>query len=135
MAEYLKQTPAPTASDKPFWEAARRHILTAYHCHKCGAWYSQPTDCLKCDKSQMGWDPVSGKGRLYTFGIYHQLYHPAWKGDIPYNVACVQLDEGPIMLTNIVNCKNEDLYVDMPVEVVFDDITPEFSLPKFTPVI
>jgi uncharacterized OB-fold protein len=133
MAEYLKQVPAPTSSDKAFWDATKQHLLTAYHCKNCGTYYSQPTDCIKCNNPQMEWGPVSGKGRLYTFGIYHQLYHPAWKGDIPYNVAWVQLDEGPILMTNIVGCKNEDLLVEMPVEVVFDDITEEFSLPKFRP--
>jgi uncharacterized OB-fold protein len=134
MAEYLKQVPAPTSSDKAFWEAAKQHVLTAYHCKNCGTYYSQPTDCIKCNNPQMEWGRVSGKGWLYTFGIYHQLYHPAWKGDIPYTVAWVQLDEGPILMTNIIGCKNEDLQVEMPVEVVFDDITEEFSLPKFRPI-
>jgi len=70
---------------------------------------------------------------VFTFGVVHQLYHPAWKNDIPYNVAWIKLDEGPVMLSNVVQCKNEDLYVGMPVEVVFDDITNEISLPKFKP--
>jgi uncharacterized OB-fold protein len=118
MAEYLKQVPAPTSSDKAFWEAAKQHVLTAYHCKNCGTYYSQPTDCIKCNNPQMEWGRVSGKGWLY----------------IPYNVAWVQLDEGPILMTNIIGCKNEDLQVEMPVEVVFDDITEEFSLPKFRPI-
>ena len=134
MSEYKKQLPDITPLDKPFWDAAKRHELVAYRCLNCGTYYSQVTDCLACDSPKMDWVKVSGKGQVFTFGIYHQLYHPAWKEDIPYNVAWVKLDEGPLLITNIVECKNEDIYVEMPVEVVFDDVTDEVTLPKFRPV-
>jgi len=134
MSEYKKQLPLITAIDKPFWEAAKRHELVAYRCLNCGTFYSHPTDCVACDKPKMDWVRVSGKGQVFTFGIYHQLYHPAWKEDIPYNVAWVKLDEGPLLMSNIVECKNEDIHIGMPVEVVFDDVTEEVTLPKFKPV-
>ena len=54
--------------------------------------------------------------------------------DIPYNVAYIKLDEGPLLITNIVGCANDDIYVDMPVEVVYEDISDEVTLPKFRPV-
>ncbi len=134
MPEYKKQLPAVTSLDKPFWEAARRHELVAYRCLNCGTYYSQVTDCLTCDNPKMDWVRVSGKGQVFTYGIYHQLYHPGWKDDVPYNVTWVKLDEGPLLMTNIVECRNEDLYVDMPLQVVFDDVTDEVTLPKFKPV-
>jgi uncharacterized OB-fold protein len=134
MADYQKQLPEITSTDKPFWDAAKRHELTAYRCGNCGTYYSQVTDCCSCDSPKMGWVKVSGKGEVYTYGIYHQLYHPAWKGDIPYNVAWIRLDEGPLLLSNVVDCNNEDIKVGMPVEVVFDDVTEEVTLPRFRPV-
>ncbi len=134
MPEYKKQLPVITALDKPFWEAARRHELVAYQCQNCGTYYSQVTDCPACDNPQMDWVRVSGKGQVFTYGIYHQLYHPAWKDDIPYNVTWVKLDEGPLLMSNIVECRNEDIYVEMPLQVVFDDVTDEITLPKFKPV-
>jgi hypothetical protein len=76
---------------------------------------------------------VSGKGSVHTFVIYHQVYHPAWKGDVPYNVAWIRLEEGPLLLSNVVGCKNEELFIEMPVEVVFDDVTDEVTLPRFRP--
>ncbi|HEX7475449.1 MAG TPA: OB-fold domain-containing protein [Dehalococcoidales bacterium] len=133
MAEYTKQLPLVTTSDKPFWEAARRHELTAYKCANCGTYYSQVTDCVACYSPRMAWVKVSGKGQVFTFCIYRQLYHPAWKGDLPYNVAWIKLDEGPIVIGNIIGCKNEEIRIEMPVEVVFEDITPEVTLPKFRP--
>ncbi len=134
MPEYKKQLPLITAFEKPFWEAARRHELVAYQCLNCGTYYSQATDCLACDNPKMDWVRVSGKGQVYTWGIYHQLYHPGWKDDIPYNVTWVKLDEGPLLMSNIVDCRNEDIYVEMPLQVVFDDVTEEVTLPKFKPL-
>ncbi len=134
MAEYLKQLPLVTTSDRPFWEAARRHELMAYRCLNCGAYYPQVTECVACNAPRMAWVKVSGRAEVFTFCVFHQLYHPAWKGDIPYNVAYVKLAEGPLLMTNIVDCRNEDIRIGMPVEVVFDDVTPEVTLPKFRPV-
>jgi uncharacterized OB-fold protein len=133
MAEYKKQLPLITSVDRPFWDAAKRHELLAYQCQNCRAYYSLVVDCVKCNSPKMAWVKVSGRGKVFTYTIYHQLYNPMWKEDIPYNAAWVQLDEGPIMMTNIVGCKNEDIKVGMPVEVVYDDITPEVTLPKFKP--
>jgi hypothetical protein len=79
------------------------------------------------------WARVSGRGKVYSWTIFHYLYHPAFSQDIPYNVAIVELEEGPRMHTNIVGCSNEDIYIDMPVEVVFEDISEEIALPKFKP--
>jgi uncharacterized OB-fold protein len=83
----------------------------------------------------MEWVRVSGHGEVFTFCIFHRLYHPAWKVDIPYNVAWIKLDEGPLLISNIVDCRNEDLHIGMPVQVTFDDITEEITLPKFRPVV
>jgi uncharacterized OB-fold protein len=134
MSEYKKQLPDITPIDRPFWDAARRHELVAYRCLNCGTFYSQVTECVACDKPRMGWVRVSGKGEVYTFGIYHQLYHPAWKEEIPYNVSWIKLNEGPLLISNVVEYKNEDLHIGMPVEVVFDDVTEEVTLPKFKPI-
>jgi hypothetical protein len=134
MAEYTKQLPEITEREKPFWDGARRHELMAYRCLNCGAFYSKVIRCVACDEPKMAWVKVSGKGRVFTYGIFHQLYHPAWKDDIPYNVAWIKLDEGPLLLSNVVGCKNEDIHVDMAVEAVFDDVTAEVTLPRFRPV-
>jgi uncharacterized OB-fold protein len=80
------------------------------------------------------WAAVSGKGQVYSWTIFHYVYHPAYAKDIPYNVAIVQLDEGPLLHTNIVECKNEDIYIGMPVEVIFEDVNGETRLPKFRPL-
>ena len=133
MSDVRKQLPLVTSSDGPFWEGARRHELMAYKCMNCGTLYYPAIHCVSCARPSMEWVRVSGRGSVYTFAIYHRAYHPAWKGDVPYNVAWIRLEEGPLLLSNVVGCKNEELFVDMPVEVVFDDLPGEGTLPRFKP--
>ncbi len=77
---------------------------------------------------------MSGWGKVYTWTTLFQRYHPAFAGELPYNVAMVELEEGPRLITNIVGCNNEDLRIGMEVEVVFEDVTEEITLPRFKPV-
>ena len=132
--EVKKQLPLITAANRAFWEAAKRHELMIYRCANCEAAYSQITECVVCDSPDMKWVRASGRGEVFTFCVFHQPFHPAWEDDIPYNVAYVKLDEGPLLISNIVECTNEDIYIGMPVEDVFDDVTEEITLPKFRPV-
>ena len=134
MPEIKKQLPAITESNKPFWEAARRHELVVYGCSNCGTLYSQISTCTKCENAQMEWVKVSGKGQVYTFCVYRQPFHPAWADEIPYNVAYVKLEEGPLLLTNIVECDNDDIFIGMPVQVTYEDVSAEVTLPKFRPI-
>lgn len=87
-----------------------------------------------CYSYDTEWVVASGKGKVYTFAVYHQAYHEAFRDDIPYITAIVELQEGPHLLTNIVGCQPEQVECDMPVEVVWENITEEFSLSKFKPV-
>lgn len=81
----------------------------------------------------MRWAKTSGRGELYTYTILHRAY-PGWEKEVPYNVSWIKLDEGPLLMSNIVECNNRDLHIGMRVEVVFEDVTEEISLPKFKPV-
>jgi uncharacterized OB-fold protein len=79
------------------------------------------------------WTEVSGRGRVYTWTTIYQRYHAGFAGDLPYNVAMVELEEGPRLITNIIDCDNEDLRIGMSVQVAFEDVTEEVSLPRFRP--
>jgi uncharacterized OB-fold protein len=79
------------------------------------------------------WVKVSGRGRLHTYTIVYQSANAAFRDAAPYIYAVVQLDEGPRMVSNVVQCNIDDLRVDMPLEAVFDDVTLEWTLVKFRP--
>ena len=132
---YAKPLPQTTAVSRPFWEGCRRHELRIQQCLICSALRFPPQRlCPECLSDTSEWREVSGRGKIYSFVVYHRLYHPAFESDLPYNVAVVELAEGPRLLSTIVGCGNDALRCDMPVEVIFDDITPEVTLPKFHPV-
>ena len=70
---------------------------------------------------------------MYTWIVVHQRYNRAFEPDLPYNVTMVAWPEGPRLVTNLVGIKPEDTRPDLPVEVVWDEVTAEISLPKFRP--
>ena len=83
---------------------------------------------------QSKWVAASGRGRLYSWIVVrHPIPREIYAGEVPYVVALVDLEEGVRIATNM-TCAPEDLTGDMPVEVVFDDVTPELTLPRFRPL-
>jgi len=68
----------------------------------------------------MAWEQPAGTGAVWTFTVAHRPGHPAWRDDVPYAIAVVELDEGPRMLANVVGCAAADVHVGMPVHVVFE---------------
>jgi uncharacterized protein len=135
-AEYSKPLPRPLNPEltRPFWEAAKRHELVMPRCKTCDQLFFYPrSECPRCLGSDLEWVRVSGRGRLHSFTIINQPANAAFRDDVPYVYAVVQLIEGPRMISNLVECDVESVSVDMPVEAVFDDVTPEWTLVKFKP--
>jgi uncharacterized OB-fold protein len=131
-----KPMPRPESVNltKPYWEAAKRHELVCQRCVACANWIFYPREqCPICFSKRLEFAPVSGRGRVYAFTIVSQPADRAFEDDAPYVYAIVQLDEGPRMPTNIVGCAPEDVTVDMPVTVTFDDVSADWTLPKFEP--
>ena len=137
MAEYSKPLPRAEHPDltAPFWEAAKRHELVIPRCKKCNAYFWYPREaCPICLQNDWEWVPVSGKGRAHTYTVVYQPQNPGFNEDVPYAYTIVQLDEGVRIISNIVNCKiPDDLHVDMPLQAVFEDVSPEWTLVKFKP--
>ena len=132
--EYQKPLPKVNADTKPFWDACRNHELRFQKCTECGHVRWPPSIlCPLCYSSKTEWIRASGKGTVFSFVVYHKAFHPAFEADLPYVVAIVELREGPHFLTNIVGCDPSEISCEMPVDVVWEDITEEFSLPKFRP--
>ena len=137
MAGHEYKLPIPTADEasEPFFRGAKERRLMLLRCAGCGRHRMPGRErCADCWSTNAEWVQASGRGKLYTFGIMHQQYHPAFAGAIPYNFALVELEEGPRLVTSIVDCPNEELRVDMPVQAVFDDVSEETTLVRFRPV-
>ena len=127
--------PLPAASEdtKPFWDYCQNKELRVQKCDDCGFHRLPPSIlCPRCMSTNYQWVKVSGKAKVFTWQLSHQVLYPAF--DTPHNVAIVELEEGPRMHTNIVNCANEDIHIDMLVELVFEKVEDQdWWMPKFQP--
>jgi uncharacterized OB-fold protein len=100
-------------------------------CRSCGQHHFYPRDfCPLCFSFDVGWTKACGRGVVYSYTICHRPA-PGFEKDVPYNLALIELDEGVRMMSTIVDCPLEELSIGMAVEVVFDDVTSQVTLPKF----
>jgi len=131
---YKKPLPWPNPDTKTFWDGCRQHELQFQKCFPCGhVRWPASIICPMCYSKETEWIKASGKGTVYTYAVYHQAFHPSFEKDIPYVTAIIKLAEGPHFLSNIVGCRSDEVYCDMPVEVTWEDVDEAFSLPKFKP--
>lgn len=124
--------PMPTImwDNEGFWEGIKRGELVFQKCGQCGTWLHPPRPaCPKCRSFEKEWVRSSGKGIVYSFVTYLEPPDPAFKA--PFSVVLVELEEGVRLISNMVNAAPEEITIGMPVEVVFDEVTEELTLPKF----
>jgi uncharacterized OB-fold protein len=130
----MKPLPRIDEESKGFWEACRRHELYLQRCAACTTLRYYPRAlCPCCLSDRIEWVRASGRGTVYTFTITYQNQAPGFRDALPYVMAYVELEEGVRLLTNIVDCAPADVRIGMPVHVVFDDLTPEVTIPTFAP--
>lgn len=126
--------PLPSFEDRPHWDGLRRHEFLIQECADCGALRHPPKPmCQACQSTKERWRKASGRGVVYSYTILHQASHPAWKEKIPYNVVVVALEEGVRVIGNMIDCPNEQIRIGMPVQVAFEDVAEDVTLPRFTP--
>jgi uncharacterized OB-fold protein len=75
---------------------------------------------------------MSGNGKVFSFVVMHRVYRPAFKDKVPYVVAVIDLDEGPRIISNIVEMPIEEVECEMPVRVVYEEVRDGYLIPKFT---
>lgn len=113
--------PEPTPLSQPYWDELAQGRLTFQRCRKCGhAWLPLRAECPECLGPEWEWAEASGKGRVISWVIYHHAYHEAFRDRLPYNVALVELDEGPRLITNIVN-PQAGIRAERPVTLKIED--------------
>ena len=134
MEAIAKPLPRVTPELAPFFAAARERKLVVQRCSGCGQLRFPPRElCSRCWSRDAEWVPVSGRGEVFSFYWMHQIYHPGFAAEVPYAVVIVALEEGPHVLSNMVDCSREELRIGLPVEATFEDVSAEVTLPKFRP--
>jgi uncharacterized OB-fold protein len=126
--------PLADATTLPFWQAAAAHRLVVQRCTGCGHTRLPPAPiCPECRSGDSDWKQVSGRGEIYTHTVVHR---PLAAGQqLPFVIAVIALEGagGVRMISNVVGAKPEDVRVGLPVEVVWEDMSPELAIPRFRP--
>ena len=130
----LKNRPKPTvtADNSRFWESARCHALELQRCSECGQFRFYPSPlCHFCGSGEYVWTPVSGKGSIYTYTILYRAGGDTYQDDVPIAIGLIELEEGAVLMSNIIDCQPEEIAVGRPVTVDYGAIDDEITLPLF----
>jgi len=126
--------PVIDAESEPFWAAARKRKFLIRHCEACGRDHFYPRRyCPHCWSERCVWRPACGRGRIYSYTVIRHNEAPPFRDMVPYIVALVELDEGVRVIANLEECTPDVVHVGMAVEVIYQRITDEITLPQFRP--
>ncbi|MGQ0549347.1 MAG: Zn-ribbon domain-containing OB-fold protein [Armatimonadota bacterium] len=136
MSDWKGPDPNPTEEMRPFWEGLRRNEFLLLCCDVCGAWRWPLAGCREHPNApyleNLKWTQASGRGKVFAFTVQRAQHDPAFP--TPYVYAAIELHEGPMMVSTVVNCRTDAVLIGMPVRVVFRPIGRRYTLPSFEPV-
>ena len=120
--------PVPMIGDRPYFDAAAEGRLLIKKCADCGELHFYPRAlCPFCMSEKTEWVQAKGTGTVYTYSVTRR------GPPVPYAIAYVTLDEGPTMLTNIVDCDLDTVRIGQKVKVVFKKSENGTAVPMFAP--
>ncbi len=131
-SESGRPLPRRTPISSPYFDAAKEHRLLLQRCPRDGFFFYPRPRCPRCLGDDWSWEPASGLGVVHAFTIDRVGHDPSQRDRLPLVVAAIDLDEGPRMTANVVDCEPERVSVGMPVEAAFEDLGEE-SLVHFRP--
>ena len=128
----MRPLPNVDGPDQPFWRALRRGEVCVQRCGNCGLYRFPATRfCRQCRSETSEWHVVAPTGIIETWCIFHRPYFDSLS--VPYTVIQVRLECGVRLFSNPVGVEARALRIGMPVEAMFEDVTPEVTLLKFKP--
>lgn len=136
MASAAPRFDLPTIEDetRPFWDALREGRLMIARCGACGKvhYYPRPM-CPSCWSEDVSLVEVTGRGKLYTWSTVYVNDLPPFNTKVPYVAAQVDLEEGVRLTTMVVDAAPQDLEIGMKLQVVFEAISDDVTIPVFAP--
>ena len=123
-------SPVKGIYEEEFWEYIDRHELRLQQCTDCEEWWFPPgAVCPDCLSAEYEWRPVTGNGEIISYVVFRKQYFDAYEP--PYNVVSIELREGPLFVSNVVNVSPDDLSIGQEVSLMFDDVSDNLTLPRF----
>lgn len=110
--------PVTTLYDQPMWESISRERMTLQKCGHCGSFRYPPGPiCASCHSMEYAWTEIAGGGEILSWVVFHRQYfddHPQ-----PYNVIAVRLDEGPIVVSNLIGREPPGSWIGARVTITY----------------
>ena len=131
--EWAKPLPQLDNVNEEYWKAGREGRLLIQQCPKCGhrQWYPRAV-CTQC-ASDPEWLEASGRGTIHTYTVVRQQGIPAFKAELPYVVAMVELEEGPLIFGSLPGIDPDAVSIGLPVEVYFMAAADDTGIPYWRP--
>lgn len=134
MTTWTRALPNVSPETQPFWDGCKAGKFIVQHCDDCDKFQTYyRAFCCHCWSSTMTDVAVSGAGTVWGTTVTYRNSTPGWEDWLPYVMAIIELPEGVKVVTNVINCDPESVYVGMPVRVTFVPVTDEITLPYFEP--
>jgi len=127
----MKPMPVIDPGTQPYWDALKDNRLTLKHCKACNTPHFYPRElCPLCYSDDLDWIDAAGGGVIYSYTVAHRAAGPAFAEDVPYTIAIIELDEGPRLMSRIVN-PDAGLRIGVRVQVQFEAAAEGLVLPVF----
>ena len=134
MTETSRPLPVVTDRNRPFFDGLARGELRLQRCTACRHLrYPIASLCPACLGRDAEWELLSGRARVHSTVVFHRVYDPEFAADVPYNVSIVQLEEGPLMMTNVVGADPSSVAVGDAVRLEVATVGPDAVIPRFVP--
>lgn len=132
MTEYTKPLPVMEGLAGEFYGWCKEEDLHFQKCTSCDTFRHVPREmCAECNSFEWEWARSTGRGTVYTWVVVNRALHPAFSRDAPYADVVVEMEEGVRLLSTVVDCPPEELEIGMPVELTYDPVTEDITLPRF----
>ena len=132
MTQYTKPLPVMEGLTGEFYDWCKKEDLHFQKCASCDTLRHVPREmCAECNSFEWEWVRSSGRGTVYTWVVVNRALHPAFAHDAPYADVVVEMEEGVRLLSTVVDCPPEELEIAMPVELTYDAVTEDITLPRF----
>jgi uncharacterized protein len=131
--EWQKPLPGPDDVNREYWAAAAEGRLLVQECPSCGHRQFYPRAlCTQCG-GEPGWLTCSGRGTVHTFTVIRQMGMPPFRDELPYVVAMIELEEGPLMMGNVTGVEPDAVRIGLPVEAYFVRAADDVGIPMWRP--
>jgi uncharacterized OB-fold protein len=132
--ETARPLPDITELTAPYWAALRERRLAVQRCDGCGTLRFPPeVGCFECGSRESSWAEMSGRATLWSWTVAHPPLLPFFAERAPWPVAVVQLDEGPRMVTNVLDLDPAAYEPGISLVVDFEDVADDVTLAVFRP--